>query len=879
MLQNLSRQLKDQRQRLLESLDRIDAAAFLEQHTRIYDEYFRDCFESSRVGPQLGIARNPYVFIALGGYGREEQCLHSDLDLLFLFQKKVPEAAEHLIQEIVYPLWDIGLEVGYATRSLKECLSMAAKDFEVLTPILDARFLCGMSPLYSELIETVHGKILARHSRKVTGWLVRRNRARHLQHGDSTYRLEPNLKEGKGGLRDYHTLMWLARVQYQIRQPRDLEFTGKLSHAEYRELIQALHFIWDVRNRLHRLCGRKCDQLHFENQIRLAETLNYRQTNGQQPVETFLGDLQGKMEFIKHHLLMFLAELGYSPEGKPSKRRSRVSAVEGLHVDREMLHFDSLEAVLESPQLLIRIFEESLRLKMPLSAEAKRIIKELGHRLEETVANDPETVRSFERILAGSAPVFNVLREMLNTGILVKLIPPFGSIVNRIQYDEYHLYPVDKHLLRTVQTIKNITGATDNRQVDPLCAEIYKKLRRRNVLLWAALLHDIGKGGQTEDHSESGAALVRSILQSKHMDPEDVDTVAFLVAKHLYLVKAATRRDIYDEETAIQCAREIQDTERLRMLYLLTVADCIATGPNAWNEWTATLLRELFLKTLNTLEHGELASREAVREAEQKKNRVLAAVENDPDRQAIEPVFEVLSPRYLMYATPDQILEDIRRFLRLQQRDFVWNITRTADSETRTVKVCAQDRPGLFSNIAGIFTLNNIDIVDAQIFTWRNRVAVDIFTVRPPPDRLFEEDRWNRAATHLEEALAGRLDLKAALRKKISGFRRRIIVDHKRPNRIVVDNHSSSFFTIIEVFTYDYPGLLFNVTDALFSCRLDIWVAKIATKVDQVVDVFYVRDFDGQKVDAPDQVTEIKATVEERLIKAPASRTEPVMPY
>ncbi|HHP7233900.1 MAG TPA: [protein-PII] uridylyltransferase [Desulfobacterales bacterium] len=879
MLHQITQHLKNQRLALIGALDRLDATAFMEQHSRIYDEYFRACFESSMVGPQLGIAKNPYVFIALGGYGREEQCLHSDIDVLFLFHKKVPEAAENLIREIIYPLWDVGLEVGYATRSLKECLSMATKDYEVLTPILDARFLCGMSPLYSELIEKLHAKILSRHSRKIIAWLVQRNRARHLQFGDSTYRLEPNLKEGKGGLRDYHTMLWLARIQYQLRQPRDLEFTGKLSHEEYRELGRALTFIWDVRNRLHRLCGRKCDQLHFENQIRLAESMNYRHTNGQQPVETFLSDLQGKMEFIKHHLLIFLAEMGYTPEGKPRKRRNRVATVEGLYVDREMLCFASPEAVLESPQLLIRIFEESLRLKLPLSAEAKRIVKEFAHRVEGRVAGDPETVASFERILAGAPPVVSVLREMLNTGILVQLIPPFDSIVNRIQYDEYHLYPVDKHLLRTVQTIKNLTGITENSQVEPLCVEIYKKLRRRNVLLWAALLHDIGKGGETEDHSESGAAIVRSLLQSKGMSPEDVDTVAFLVEKHLFLVKIATRRDIYDEETAIFCAREIGDPERLRMLYLLTVADCMATGPNAWNEWTATLLRELFLKTLNILEHGELASRKAVREADQKKTIVLAAVETEPDREAIASVFDVLSPRYLMYATPDQILEDIRRFLRLQQREFVWNITRTADSETRTVKVCAKDRPGLFSNIAGVFTLNNIDIVDAQIFTWRNRVAVDIFTVKPPPDRIFEEDRWNRTAAHLERALAGELDLKAALRQKISGHRRRIIVDHKRANRIIIDNHSSSFFTIIEVFTYDYPGLLFNVTDALFSCRLDIWVAKIATKVDQVVDVFYVRDFDGQKVDAADQVAEIKAAVEERLIKVPAIRTEPVMPY
>jgi [protein-PII] uridylyltransferase len=292
----------------------------------------------------------------------------------------------------------------------------------------------------------------------------------------------------------------------------------------------------------------------------------------------------------------------------------------------------------------------------------------------------------------------------------------------------------------------------------------------------------------------------------------------------------------------------------------------MSTGPNAWNEWTAILLRDLFLKVLNILEKGELASREVVREIEIKKERVLAAVKTEDESRNLEGLFGFLSPRYLLFATPDQILQDISCYQQLGDREFMWNVTRTADSETRTVKICAKDRPGLFSKIAGVFTLNNIDIIDAQVFTWRNKVAVDIFEVKPPPDQLFEEERWLRAEDNLEDALAGKLDLAGALNQKITGNRRKKSPLINRPNRIEIDNHSSSFFTIIEVFTYDYPGLLFNITDALFACRLDIWVAKIATKVDQVVDVFYVRDFDGQKVDLPEQVEAIKSTVSERLM-------------
>ena len=858
--------LNQERDALLSNLSNLKTYTFMERYTRIIDEYFRDRFETSMVGPHLGIVKNPYVFIALGGYGRGEQCVHSDVDFLFLFKKNVPEGAESLIQEIVYPLWDVGLDVGYATRSLKECLKLAREDYEILTPLLDARFICGMSLLYTELMEQFHRKVIQRHSRKIINWLIETNRQRHVNFGDSTYRLEPNLKDGQGGLRDYHTMLWLSRIKYHLKQPRDLEYSGHLTHAEYRGLTEALAFIWNVRNRLHLLCGRKCDQLHFENQLKLAESLDYKRINGNQPVEVFLGDLHGQMELIKQQHLMLLYELGYTTKGRPRKQPQKKTQVNELIVDRDALNFASPEVVVRTPELLIKIFEESLRLKLPLSTEAKRIVKEFVYLVDEAFANSAKTIKAFERILLSPAPVFNVLKEMLNTGFLVRLIPEMKSVINQIQYDEYHLYPVDKHLLRTVQNIKNFTNSHTG-QDHPICAEIYKKLKPKKLLLWAALLHDIGKGADSDNHSETGAEVVRNLLGAKGLHPEEIDTVAFLIQKHLFLIKAATRRDIHDEETAIVCAREIEDAERLKMLYLLTVADCKATGPNAWNNWTAILLRDLFLKVLNVIENGELASRDTIEEIELKKNRALSAAATEPEKKTIENLFNILSPRYLIYATPDQILEDINRYQKLEDQAFVWNITRTADTRTRTVKICAQDRPGLFSKIAGVFTLNSIDIVDAQIFTWRNRIAVDIFEVKPPPDQLFEEERWVRAEKNLNDALTKNFDLSSALYKKIARYRQKRSLPVRRPTRVEVDNFSSSFFTIIEVFAYDYPGLLFNITDALFVCQLDIWVAKIATKVDQVVDVFYVRDFDGQKVDDPNQVNHIKKVVKERLAR------------
>ncbi len=871
--QQTAEQLQQKTEGLIARLLKGKEPDFLKNHSRLLDDYFRQAFETSMVGPRMDIRKNPYAIIALGGYGREEQCIHSDVDLLFLFKKKVPREAENLVQEIIYPLWDIGLDVGYATRSLKECLALAGKDYEILTPLLDARFACGWSLLFANLVDELRVKIIKPKSRPIIDWLVERNELRHAQFGDSAYLLEPNLKEGQGGLRDYHTMLWIARIAFNAKQFRDLEYLGLLSHEEFQSLTRSVTFVWNVRNRIHYICGRKCDQLHFENQVKLARLLNYRIDNGQAPVEKFMGELHGQMEALKQQHLVFLHELGYEKPRKRKRKSQKKSDVEGLAViEWGILNFVGPEKIMQFPDLLVKIFEESARLKIPLSAEAKRLVKEFSHLVNKTYRVSEPVVKSFERILVAPAPKFNVLNEMLNTGFLEKFIPEIRAVRNRIQYDEYHLYPVDKHLLRTVQTAKKFGTAKDS-SLEPLCAKLYRSLKKKKLLLWAALLHDIGKGESVENHSAKGAEVVKTILSQKGLQPADVETVMFLVQEHLLLIKTATRRDIYDEETALACARKVKDIERLKMLYLLTVADSIATGPKAWNDWTATLLRDFFLKVLNVLEKGELATTEAVEVVSQKKNEIGASA---PDRQAgenVKALLEVMSPRYLLYMPAHEVKSHIKLYQNLSagNSEFLWEIEHAADANTRAVTICAQDRPGLISKIAGVFTLNNIDILDVQVFTWRNNIALDIFKVKPPPDPILEDEKWNRTAVDLAAALSGELDLAAALNKKVRTLRNGKAGLGKKPHRVTLDNTSSSFFTIIEVFTYDFLGLLYSISDAIYRCDLNIWVAKIATKADQVVDVFYVRDINGQKVDLPEQVAAIKAAIMERL---PASQPD-----
>jgi len=840
------------------------AIDFMARQSALLDGYFVESFEASRIGPQMQFHKKPYAMIALGGYGRQEQCLHSDIDILLLFEKNVPAQAEQLIREIIYPLWDLGFEVGHATRSIRDCLRLAADDTDVLTALLDARFLCGMSTLYAQLRERLHHFLTGGRARKVAAGLMARNQERHQRFGDSSFLLEPNLKDGQGGLRDYHTLLWTARVLLKIVSPRDLEVLGFFSHEEFQRLNQALSFVWKVRNHLHYLAQRKFDQLYFEHQQTLASRLGYKDTHGQLAVERFLGRLHAEMAYIKEISATFLAEV--SAARKPLLKRSgrRQTTAEGLLIENNQIGFVSTEVLPRRPDLLLRIFDESVRLQLPLSWEARRVVREFVYLVDRRFRSEAKNVKLFERVLKAPADGINPLNVMLQTGFLERFLPPVKAIRSRIQFDGYHLYPIDRHSLRTVRLIKSFADPGGD---FPLLGDLYRELgRQKQVLLWAALLHDIGKGKAGGGHSERGARISSRIMKDMGYPPEQVDVVAFLIENHLFLIETATRRDTNDEETAIFCARKIADGRRLKMLYLLTVADSMATGPKAWNDWSAELLRDLFFKVLNILEKGDLATRQAVAAIDRKKAVLLTTVSDD-QRQALESHLDILSPRYFLYIDDRTILDHLRLYHQLGDRPFVWQVEPGRNPQTRTVTICAQDRPGLLSKMAGVFTLNGLDILEVEAYTWKNNIALDLFTVRPPVDLIYENQRWEKAAGHLAAALEGRLDLAAALaeqRKGISG-RDRLPCYTGRPHDVIIDNAASGFFTIIEVYARDCPGLLFYITDTLFRHNLDVRIAKIGTKIDQVVDVFYVRDRDGQKIIDPDHIAVLRNAIHQSL--------------
>ncbi|SLM29737.1 (Protein-PII) uridylyltransferase [Desulfamplus magnetovallimortis] len=858
----ISGQLFHKKEELVKHFFETKSFNFLESYTRLLDEYFHDVVAESDTARKMTAAGTPVAIVALGGYGRGEQCVHSDVDLLILFEKKVPVTTDELVKELLYPLWDARLETGYAVRTVKECLVMAWEEFDILTTMLDARFICGSSPVFFQLMEKFRNRLSRKYVQKSLSRLIEESRKRYQDYGDSTYLLEPNLKSGHGGLRDYHTIVWYARIMSDIKCRRDLERYGFLSHDEFTTLEHSLEFIWYIRNVLHHLTGRKCDQLHFEHQKEASSRLGFRGRDTHQAVERFMGELHSKMDYIKQINLMITEDIQLTRKARFFTGMQKSTNYNGIVVRQRRLEFESMEMVPSTPELLLQIFVESGRLQIPLSVEARRIVGEFAYLVDDAFRRKTSNVEAFEKIVASSFWEFNVLNVMLSTGLLVRFMPEFGSILNKIQYNQYHLFPVDKHSIRCVQVINGFKG----KKVDPaheFYSTVYRELKNRRTLLLAALLHDIGKGDPGSEHSLRGAEIARKIMNRSGYCNADVDEVEFLVRNHLFLVKIATRRDISDEETSIFCATKIQKIGVLRKLYLLTVADSMATGPKAWNEWTETLLRDLFLKTAGIIKNRELATRKASQVIHKKRDDLVTLSRNEGFEESnLLKMVNSLNHRYLLYISPGDMVEHLKlyRDFKLKDNDFIWKITTEKKSDIRTVTICGKDRPGFYSKLAGVFFLNGLNIVGSQAYAFMDNCALDIFKVMPPRDRIFENEKWKKAENELHQALADDSfleKLKGKLPVSLAPVSGRAVM----PNRVKVDNESSSFFTIVEVFTYDFPGLLFVITNILYRLGLDVRVAMVATKIDQVVDVFYVRSVDNGKIDDPEDENHLQKSI------------------
>jgi [protein-PII] uridylyltransferase len=816
-------------------------------------------------------AQNPtasehLAVVATGGYGRGELAPGSDIDLLFVHPYKQSPWCESVVEFILYMLWDLGLKVGHATRSLAECSRLAKQDVTIRTALLEARYLTGDRKLFDEMrkkfwAEAAEGSGLA----FVEAKLAERD-DRHARQGESRYLVEPNIKEGKGGLRDLQTLYWIGKYLYQVEDAGDLVAHNVFTRDEYKTFQKAEAFLWDVRVHLHYIAGRAEERLSFDLQPSLAAALGFSDANPRLAVEAFMKAYFLVAKDVGDLTRIFCAAL----EEQNRKRKPSLSRLlpgflkprtgeDEFYVENGRLNAPA-NAFRRDPINLIRIFHIADEKNVDVHPDALRTITRSLDLISDEVRNDPEANRFFMRILSSRRDPERALRRMNEAGVFGRFVPAFGRVVALMQFNMYHHYTVDEHLIRAVGNVAAIERG-GLRSEHPLASDIVKRIKSREVLYCAILLHDIAKG-LPGDHSDVGAAIAESLCPRWGLSHEDTAAVSWLVRNHLVMSDTAQKRDIADPKTVRDFVAAVQTPEMLRLLLVLTVADIRAVGPGVWNGWKGQLLRELYYEAEAVMSGGDAAPARTARVEEAK--TALAARIADLPATARE---QALSRHYDSYwlAFDDAAHE---RHARLTIAADAQGDLLALDAESNAFRsvteivIYTPDHPGLFSQLAGAISVSGGSIVDAKVFTTTDGFALDIFSVQDAEGGPFGDAvRVERLRQAIVKTLAGEIVPRALLaqrppKKRTSAFR-------VRP-RVHFDNEASILATVVEVEGLDRPGLLYEVTRALFESGLSISSAIVSTYGERAMDVFYVRDGYGHKVTHP---VRLKA-IEERLLRA-----------
>ncbi len=806
------------------------------------------------------------ALVAVGGYGRGELAPDSDIDLLFLLPYKITPRSEQVIETTLYFLWDLGFKVGHATRSADDCVRQAKADMTIRTNLLEMRYLWGDQPLFLDLKNRYETEVQAGSDAAfVEAKLSERDR-RHSRHGDgSRYALEPNIKEGKGGLRDLHTLFWIAKYIYHVDDVGGLVHKGVLTRAEVNRFAKAEAFLWTLRFHLHLVTGRPEERLTFDLQQEIAPRMGYLDHAGSRAVERFMKRYFMVAKDVGDLTRIFCAQLE-AMHNRRSRFRlpllKRKRGIAGFKLEGDRLTVSGPEAFAEKPIDLLRIFLAAQNHELDIHPDALRWITQNLKLIDKGLREDPKANQIFLDILSHQGDPEPQLRRMNEAGVFGRFLPDFGRVVSQMQFNMYHHYTVDEHTIMAIGILHDIEQGTLGEEV-PIATEVVHKVLNRKVLYIAVLLHDIAKG-RPGDHSEVGAKLAYKICPRLGFSEEETETVAWLVLHHLQMSDTAFKRDLDDPQTIERFADLVQSLERLRLLLVLTVADIRAVGPNVWNNWKASLLRDLYWRTEEVLSGGLVT--------EGRERRIKAAQGALREALADWPKKEV--DRHIRRGYPSYWLSCN---LETQQRHAA--LVREAEAQKRPLTVDSRidryrgvteitiytaDHPGLFSRIAGAIAVAGASVEGARIFTLSNGMALDTFWIHDADGGPFDSgSRLAKLSSAIEKTLDGRLNPTAELKKQTPRLPSRFEVFTVRP-RVLIDNKASRRYTVIEVNGRDRPGLLHRVTMALTRLNLVIHSAKITTFGERVVDVFYVQDVLGSKVEKRDKLKRI----EKRLIEA-----------
>ena len=838
----------------------------------LHDEIIGALFEFARV--HLYPSDNPseaerMAVVATGGYGRGLLAPGSDIDLLFLLPYKQTAWGEQVAETILYCLWDMGLKVGHATRSVDECVRQAKADMTIRTAMLEARYLFGDRKLFDELTADFYGDVVEGSGPEFVAAKLAEREERLRRAGQSRYLVEPNVKDGKGGLRDLHTLLWIVKYIYRVHEPEEMIERGVFDRAEYQTFRRCEDFLWSVRCHMHFLAGRAEERLSFDIQREIAVRLGYTERLGLQDVERFMkhyflvakdvGDLtaivcaalEDRQAKPVPMLNRFVARLRRRPGG-----RRPLPETEDFIVDNNRITIADADAFRRDPVNLIRVFHLAQKHKLPFHPDVMRSASRSLKLIDKAVRDDPEANRLFLEILTAKEDAEIVLRRMNEAGVLGRFIPDFGRIVAMMQFNMYHHYTVDEHLLRCIGTLADIERGGNDEFM--LASELIKTIQpQHRVVLYVALfLHDIAKG-RVEDHSIAGARIARRLGPRLGLSPADTETVAWLIEFHLVMSTVAQSRDLSDRKTIENFAAVAQSLERMKLLIVLTTADIRAVGPGVWNSWKAQLLRTLYYETEPVLTGG-------FSEVDRERRVALAQAEfraefQDRPPEWLEAYMARHYPAYwLKVDLPHKIAH--AKFLHAaeaQSRGLATEVGFDAGRGVTELTVLAPDHPRLLSIIAGACSIAGANIVDAQIYTTTDGLALDTISIsREFAEQDDEARRAGRIADTIEKALRGQLRLPEVVAKRAvaKGRLKAFAVEPE----VMVNNAWSNRYTVIEVTGLDRPGLLYELTATISKLNLNIASAHVATFGERVVDVFYVTDLLGAKIEAPQRQAAIK---------------------
>lgn len=791
--------------------------------------------------------------LATGGYGRRELFVYSDVDLLILVPTLMDDTQEKMLQTLLYLLWDMGLKVGHRVVTLDEALKNAFEDLHFQTSLLDARYLAGNVALADDFLAKLAQGFDAHSMLEFVEEKLNERDARHQRVGDSRFVLQPHVKDAKGGLRDLHTLYWLARRAYQIKRVSELVSSGLMTTQEYRAYWRAAQFLSTVRMALHWLAGRAEDRLTFDTQRLVAQALGYRGTPNES-VERFMKRYFQVATSIGQLTRSFCATLEDDKKRKPATLLERVKAqsedLQGFVLEGERLIFVDEQEPAQNPVRMLEIFQVARRTNRDLHPRAVRAIGGHLKMFDAKVRLQPQAVEIFwDTILAPNAEIY--LKKINEVGLLAKLIPDFGRLAGQMQFDMYHTYTVDEHILVAIGMLHQISTGKLSADL-PKTTQLMHYFKQNKALFLAMLCHDIGKG-RGGMHQAKGAVIGRRLAQEFGLNQADQELVAWLVENHQLLTDIAFKRDVQDPQVWQNAAQQIQTLQRLRMLLLMTVADVHAVGPQVWNQWKGSVLRQLYRGIERVLSKGELALDE----------ENLAPELSSPEQNLW---LSVRVPSEFWASVPEAQRHAMARALAEDPQDTKTRCLWGQDEEggVGILSVLTQDRPGLFALLCGVISASQGNIVSCRVRTLKDGIAVDTFWLQDRDGKAFADKARQKK---MEKLLLQVLQDPDILEKEI----RRMQQDYGRsrssmdvPTKVYFDQHASRDASVLEVSTADRIGLLYTIARVLAYHHVSIHAAHIVTYGPQAVDVFYIKDRYGMKIEHPARLQ----VMEEALLQA-----------